>query len=73
MNKLNQSDDFQPLLVLGYLKAHRITQEQVAETLKINRTTVNRKLHNNGAFTIREAQILNRSLGIPLTLFFDNQ
>ncbi|MCF6160812.1 helix-turn-helix transcriptional regulator [Furfurilactobacillus milii] len=77
MKKINHSlsqpnDQLPPLLVLGYLKAHHITQDEVAEILGVNRTTVNRKLNNNGTFTVKEAQILNRKLRIPLQLFFSD-
>jgi hypothetical protein len=35
----------QELRLLGYLRTHRILQEQIAEAINRNITTVNRKLH----------------------------
>ncbi|MFT9406070.1 MAG: transcriptional regulator [Lentilactobacillus hilgardii] len=59
----------QELRLLGYLKTHRILQEQIAEAINRNITTVNRKLHGRSQFTIEEVKKLHRTFKIPYGAF----
>lgn len=58
------------LVLIGYLKEHRIKQDEVAKVLDRNLTTVNRKLNGVSEFTVSEAKILHHKLGIPYDIIF---
>lgn len=68
-NMSNVCSNSGELRLLGYLKAHRILQEEIAKTINKNITTVNRKLHGKSHFTVEEVRKLHRVFKIPYGAF----
>ncbi|MCH4011265.1 MAG: helix-turn-helix domain-containing protein [Furfurilactobacillus sp.] len=56
--------------LLNYFKKHGITQTDVGLTINMHRTTVNRRLHGQGSFTVDEAEQIHQRFKVPLKLFF---
>ena len=55
----------------GYLVEHGIRQQEIAELLQINRSTLNTKLNRNGAdFTLSEVKALCRKYQLDANIFF---
>ncbi|WP_161001635.1 MULTISPECIES: helix-turn-helix domain-containing protein [Furfurilactobacillus] len=54
----------------NYLKKHGITQLDVGLSINMHRTTVNRRLHGQGSFTVEEAEQIHQQFKVPLKLFF---
>lgn len=55
----------------GYFVEKNISQQEVAELLKINRSTLNSKLNRNRAdFTMEEARLIALKYGLDMNNFF---
>ena len=54
--------------LLGYLKAHHIKQQQVAEIIERSLSSTNRKINNHSDFTRQEIQRLHDILKIPIDI-----
>ncbi len=55
----------------GYFVEKNISQQEVAELLKINRSTLNSKLNRNRAdFTMEEARLIALKYGLDMNKFF---
>ena len=55
----------------GYFVEKNISQQEVAELLKINRSTLNSKLNRNRAdFTMEEARLIALKSGLDMNKFF---
>lgn len=55
----------------GYLVEHGIKQQEVADLLGLDRSTLNVKLNRNNAdFTLLEVRVLCRTYGLDANEFF---
>ncbi|AXX65537.1 MAG: transcriptional regulator [Lactobacillus sp.] len=54
--------------LLGYLKAHHISQAQVASIINRSISATNRKINNHSEFTRSEIHKLHYELNIPLEI-----
>lgn len=66
MSVIRGSDN--ELILLGYLKANRIKQTDVAKLLSISKVTVNRKLNGSAEFSRTELKIMHDKLNIPYNI-----
>ncbi len=55
----------------GYFVENNISQQDVANLLEINRSTLNSKLNRNKAdFTMEEARLISLEYGLDMNQFF---
>lgn len=55
----------------GYFAEKNIRRQEVAELLKINRSTLSSKLNRSGAdFTMEEARLISIKYGLDMNKFF---
>ncbi|MGG4266501.1 helix-turn-helix transcriptional regulator [Peribacillus simplex] len=59
--------------IKAYLVEHNISQKDVGNLLDKSQSAINQKLNGTGGdFSLEEARLLSKQLGIPSAYFFEN-
>lgn len=64
---VNPIDQKLSRMLRGYMGAERVTQKELAATMKISLSTLHRKLETPMDFTLRELERACKKLHIPMT------
>ena len=64
---VNPIDQKLSRMLRGYMGAERVTQKELAATMKISLSTLHRKKNSPSEFTLRELERACKKLHIPMT------